>query len=151
MRIDPLGLIFQNYLNTCKPKFRSHWRVILLNFSVLTCERASYIFLFLNELNLTYQRLTCFVVSFNFIPIVLMPCSRFSLCYTLIKPLLVFRDQISILIESYMTMRSQSSHQLVSKLGFENRSYLFEIFIFLVLVKFSVFASIFFFFFVSEA
>jgi len=41
--IDPLGLISQNYLNTCKPKFQHLWWIILLNFLVLTCERDSYI------------------------------------------------------------------------------------------------------------
>ena len=39
----------------------------------LTCERDSCIILFLNEMNLTYQRLIGIVVSFNFIPIVLVP------------------------------------------------------------------------------
>ena len=34
--------------------------IILLNFLVLTCESDSCIFQFLNELNLTYQRLTNF-------------------------------------------------------------------------------------------
>ena len=32
----------------------------------LKCERDSFYFLFLNELNLSYQRLTSFVASFDF-------------------------------------------------------------------------------------
>ena len=39
----------------------------------LTYERDSCILWFLDELNLIYQRLTGFVVPFNFIPIVLVP------------------------------------------------------------------------------
>ena len=40
---------------------------------------------FLNEVNLTYQRLTGFVASFYFIPIVLVPWGRFPLCHTPIR------------------------------------------------------------------
>ena len=39
----------------------------------LMCEKDSYILWFLNELNLTFQRLIGFVASFDFIPIVLVP------------------------------------------------------------------------------
>ena len=56
--VDPLGLIFKNYLNTCNLNFGNHWWILLLNFSVLTCESDSCILQFLNELNLTYRGLT---------------------------------------------------------------------------------------------
>jgi hypothetical protein len=68
--------------------------------------RDSYILWFLKKLNLTYQRLTSFVASFNFIPIVLVP--YFPLYHTLIRSLLTFRDQISILIVDCMTTRFAS-------------------------------------------
>ena len=55
-----------------------------------TCERDYYILWFLNELNLIYQRLTGFVASFDFIPIVLVPWDRFLLCYTPIRCFLTF-------------------------------------------------------------
>jgi hypothetical protein len=74
-------------------------------------ERDSTIFWFLNELNLTYQRLTSFVASFDFIPIMLMPWGRFSLCHTPIKPLLAFQDQISIFIVGYMIMKFSSPYE----------------------------------------
>jgi hypothetical protein len=96
------------------PKFQSHWRIILLNLLVLTFERDSYIFMFLNDLNLTYRRLTGFVMSFDFITIVLVPWEKFLLCYTFIRPISTFRDQISILIVGYVTTWSRGSHQLVS-------------------------------------
>jgi hypothetical protein len=80
-------------------------------------------------------------------PIVLVPWSRFPLCHTPIKPISAFRDQISILIVGYVTMWSRGSHQLVSELGSETRSYPFVIFVFFcVPLSFSVFASIFLFF-----
>jgi hypothetical protein len=37
-RINPLGLIFKNYLNTCNVNFGSHGLILLLNFLVLMCE-----------------------------------------------------------------------------------------------------------------
>jgi hypothetical protein len=43
------------------------------DFCSLICEKDSYIIWFLNELNLTFQRLIVFVASFDFIPIVLVP------------------------------------------------------------------------------
>jgi hypothetical protein len=70
----------------------------------LTPKRDSYIIWFLNEMNLTYQRLTGFMVSFDFIPIVLVPWDKFSLCHIPIIPLSAFQDQILILIVSCMTM-----------------------------------------------
>ena len=76
----------------------------------LTCERDSCILWFLNELNLTYQRLTGFVASFDLISIVLVPCDRFPLCHTPIRPLSAFWDQISILIVSCMIIRFASSN-----------------------------------------
>jgi hypothetical protein len=55
-------------------------------------------FFSLNELNLIYRRLSSFVASFYFIPVVLMPWSRFPLCrHTPIRPFSTFQDQISIL------------------------------------------------------
>ena len=74
----------------------------------LTRERDSTILWFLNELNLTYQRLNSFVASFDFIPIMLMHWGRFSLCHTHIKPLSAFQDQISIFIVGYVIMRFTS-------------------------------------------
>jgi len=80
-------------------------------------------------------------------PIVLVPWGRFPLCHTPIRPILAFRDQISILIVGYVTTWSRGSHQLVSELGSETRSYPSVIFIFFsVPLSFSVFASIFLFF-----
>jgi hypothetical protein len=106
-----------------------------------TYERDYYIFWFLNELNLIYQRLTGFVASFDFIPIVLVPWDRFLLCFTPIISFLAFQDHISILIVGCV-----GSHQLASEQGSKNKSYPFAIFVFLVFVKFfSMFASIFFF------
>jgi hypothetical protein len=55
---------FKNYLNTCNLNFGSFWWLLLLTFSVLTCESDSCILQFLNKLNLTYQRLIGFVASF---------------------------------------------------------------------------------------
>jgi len=51
----------------------------------LKCER-DFFFLFLNELNLSYQRLTSFVASFDFILIVLVHWDMFLLCHTPIRP-----------------------------------------------------------------
>jgi len=80
-------------------------------------------------------------------PIVLVPWSRFPLCYTHIRPISAFRDQISILIVGCVTTWSLGSHQLVSELGSETRSYPSVIFVFFsVPLSFSVFASIFLFF-----
>jgi hypothetical protein len=45
---------------------------ITSKFFILTCESDSCILQFMKELNLTYRRLTSFVVSFDFIPIVLV-------------------------------------------------------------------------------
>jgi hypothetical protein len=59
----PIRVTFKNYLNICNLNFGSLWWLLLLNFLVLTCESDYCIFQFLNELNLTYQRLTGFVVS----------------------------------------------------------------------------------------
>jgi hypothetical protein len=73
-------------------------------FFILIYGRDSCILWFLNELNLTYQRLTNFMASFDFIPIVLVSWDRFLLCHAPIKPLLAFQDQISILIVSCITM-----------------------------------------------
>jgi hypothetical protein len=116
----------------------SHWWILLLNFSVLTCKSDSCILQFLNELNLTYQRLTSFEASFYFIPIVLVPWGRFPLCHTPIRPISAFRDQISILIVGCVTTWSRGLHQLVSELGSETMS-----------LSFSVFASFIFLFSVS--
>ena len=62
------------------------------------------------------------------IPIVLVPWGRFPLCHTLMTPILVFRNQISILIVGCVTTWSRGSHQLVSELGSETRSYPFVVF-----------------------
>ena len=110
IEVDPLGLVFQNYLKISMLKFQSHWWIILLNFLVLMFERESYIFIFLNNLNLTYRRLTGFVMSFKFIPIELVSWNKFLLCYTHIRSILAFRNQISILIVDCVTTWSQDSH-----------------------------------------
>jgi len=65
-------------------------------------------------------------------PIVLVPWGKFSLCHTPIRPISAFRDQISILIVGCVTTWSRGSHQLVSELGSETRSYPSVIFVFLV-------------------
>jgi hypothetical protein len=103
--IYPLELISKNDLNTYKPQFQHFFFINNTSelFS-LTCERGSCILWFLNELNLTYQRLTSFMASFNFIPIVLVPWDRFSLCHAPNRSLLVFQYQISVLIVSCVTM-----------------------------------------------
>ena len=102
-RVDPLGLVYLDYLNTCKPKF---WYFFISNtfklFSLI-CEKDSCILWFLNELNLTYQRLIGFMASFEFILIVLVLWDRFLLCHTPIIPLSAFLDQILILIVDYVT------------------------------------------------
>jgi hypothetical protein len=82
-------------------------------------------------------------------PIVLVPWGRFPLCHTPIRPILTFRVQIPILIVGCVTTWSRGSHQLVSELGSEIRSYPYVIFIFFsVPLSFSVFASFIFLFFV---
>jgi hypothetical protein len=111
-RVDPFGLIFKNYLNTCNWNFMNHWWILLLNLLVLTCESDSCILQFLNELNLTYRRLTGFMTSFYFIPIVLVPWGKFSLCHTPIRPISALRDQISILIVGCVTTSRDSHHKL---------------------------------------
>ena len=58
----------------------------------LMCERDSYIIWFLNELNLTYKKLSDFVMLFDFIPVVLIPWDMFSLCHTPSRPLSSFQD-----------------------------------------------------------
>jgi hypothetical protein len=79
--------------------------------------------------------------------IVLVPWGRFPLCHTSIRHILALQDQISILIVGCVTTWSRDSHQLVSKLGFETRSYPYVIFVFFsVPLSFSMFASIFLFF-----
>jgi hypothetical protein len=69
--------LFKNYLNSYNLNFDSHRWITLLNFLVLMCERDSWFLWFLNELNLTYWRLTGFMVSFNFISIVWVPWEKF--------------------------------------------------------------------------
>jgi hypothetical protein len=64
------------------------------------------------EVNLTYRRLTSFMASFYFIPIVLVPWSRFLLCHTFIISISAFRDQISILIVGCVTMWLWDLHHL---------------------------------------
>jgi hypothetical protein len=76
---------------------------ITSEFSVFTCESDSCVLQFLNELNLTYQRLTDFMASFYFIPVVLVSWSKFSLCHTPIRPFSAFQDEISILIVGCVT------------------------------------------------
>ena len=93
-----------NLINGAKIWYQMLWTSWLqLIFLVLTCESDSCILQFLNKLNLTYQRLTDFMASFYFIPIVLVLWSRFPLCYTPIRPFLTFRDQNSILIVGCVT------------------------------------------------
>jgi len=78
------------------------------------------------------------------IPIVLVPWDMFPLCHTSIRPISAFQDQISILIVGCVTTWSRGSHQLISELGSETRSY--PSVFFSVPLSFSVFASIFLFF-----
>jgi hypothetical protein len=113
--VNPLGLIFKNYLNTCNLNFGAIDEYYFWFFSVLMFEIDSCIIQFLNKLNLTYRRLTGFVASFYFIPIVLVPWDKFPLCHTPIRFILAFQDQISILIVSCVTTWSRGSHQLVSE------------------------------------
>jgi hypothetical protein len=113
----------------------------------LTCKRDSCILWFLNELNLTYQRLIGFVVSFDFISIMPVLRDRFLLCHTPIRFFLAFQDQIPIFIVGCVTTCSWGSYQLVLELGYESRSYFYEIFVFLMFFKFPVLVSIFFFLF----
>jgi len=81
------------------------------------------------------------------IPIVLVPWDMFPLCHTSIRPISAFQDQISILIVGCVTTWSRGSHQWVSELGSETRSYPSVFFVFFsVPLSFSVFASIFLFF-----
>jgi hypothetical protein len=61
---------------------------------------------------------------------------KVPLCHNPIRPLLTFQDQISILIVGCMTTWLQGLHYLVSEQGFENKSYPFEISVFLLFVKF---------------
>ena len=82
--------------------------IIIMNFSVLTCESDSCILQFLNELNLTYRRINWLRGVIQLIPIVLVPWDRFPLCHTPIKPILAFRDEISILIVGCVIMRFAS-------------------------------------------
>jgi uncharacterized membrane protein len=129
-----------NYLNSFNQNSSSHWWILLLNFSVLTCESDSCILQFLNKLNLTYKKWTSFVASIYFIPIVLVLWGRFPLCHTPIRPISAFHDHISILIMGCITTWSRGSHQLVS------RGFLCYFCFFSVPLSFSVFASIFLFF-----
>ena len=55
-------------------------------------KRLFFILNFLNELNLIYQRLTGFVASFDFIPIVLLSWNRFSLYHISIRPISIIQD-----------------------------------------------------------
>ena len=100
-----------------------------------------FLFQFLNELNLTYRRLTGFMVSFYFILTVMVPWGRFLFRLSRIKS------------QSWLWVAwSRDSHKLISELSSETRSYAFVIFIFLVfLLSFSVFASFIFLFFVSTS
>jgi hypothetical protein len=75
---------------------------------------------------------------------VLVPWDMFPLCHTSIRPISAFQDQISILIVGCVTTWSRGSHQLISELGSETRSY--PSVFFSVPLSFSVFASIFLFF-----
>jgi len=109
--VDPLVLILKNYLNLCNQNFRSHCQ-LFLNFSVLTCESDYYILQFLNKLNLTYQRLTSFVASFYFIPIVLVPWGKFLLCHTPITPFFGSLKSDLNLDCGFVTTWSLGSYQL---------------------------------------
>jgi hypothetical protein len=113
--VNPLGLIFKNYLNTCNLNFGAIDEYYFDFFSVLMFESDSCILQFLNKLNLTYRRLTGFVMSFYFVSIVLVPWNKFSLCHTPIRPISAFQDQMSILIVGCVTTWSRGSHQLVSE------------------------------------
>ena len=84
--------------------------------------------------------------------IVLVPWGRFLLCHTPMRPILAFRDQISILIVGGVTTWSWASHQLISELGSETRLMLMLFsFFFSVPLSFSVFALFIFLFFVSAS
>ena len=45
---------------------------------------------------MTYQRLTSFMASLDFIVIVLVSYDMFILCYTSIRPFLTFQDRINL-------------------------------------------------------
>jgi hypothetical protein len=96
----------------------------------------------MNELNLTYRRLNSFVVSFDFIPIMVVPWGEFSLCHTPIRP-------ISILQESDLNRDCELCDHVIMRFTLvgirarlRNKVISFCYFYFLsVLFSFSVFAS----------
>jgi hypothetical protein len=110
-QISLIGLYFHKYLKMWLYFFLS---IIIHNVFFNLCGSDSCILQFLNELNLTYQRLTGFVVSFDFIPIVLVPWDRFPLCHTPIRPISAFQDQILILVRLHTTWSRGSHHYIPS-------------------------------------
>jgi len=127
-----IRVTFKNYLNTCN---------LFGALMIITSEFFSFNvwewFLHSSVLERTKSDLSninwlrC-IILLN--PIVLVFWGRFPLCHTPIRPISVFRDQISILIMGCVTTWSRGSHQLVSELGSETRSYPSVIFVFLVVL-----------------
>ena len=80
--------------------------IIILNFSVLTCESDSSA---LERTESDSSKINWLRGVIVLIPIVLVPWGRFPLCRTPIRPISAFRDQISILIVGCVTTRFASA------------------------------------------
>ena len=98
---------FKNYWNTCNLNFSSLWWLLLLNFSVLTWEWFLHSSV-LERTEFDLSKINWLRGVILFIPIVLVPWDRFSLCHTPIRPISAFRDQISILIVGCVITRFAS-------------------------------------------
>jgi hypothetical protein len=101
---------FKNYWNTCNLNFSSLWWLLLLNFSVLTWEWFLHSSV-LERTEFDLSKINWLRGVILFIPIVLVPWDRFSLCHTPIRPISAFQDQISILIVGCVITWSRGFHQ----------------------------------------
>jgi len=89
----------------CLLKSKGAW-IYEINLCFVWC---NMLYLLGQRSNLTYLGITHLVVSFDSIPIVLVPWDRFSLYHTSIRPILAFQDHISILIVGCVTTLSGDS------------------------------------------
>jgi hypothetical protein len=125
--VDPLELIFKNYLNT-QPKFQQPLTNITFKFFSFNMWEWLLYSSVLEWIEFDLSKINKLRGVILLIPIVLVPWRKFPLCHTPIRLILAFRDQISILIMGWVT-----HNQVILELGSETRSYPSIIF---VLLKF---------------
>jgi hypothetical protein len=85
--VDPLGLIFQNYLNISKPKFQKPLMNITSKFFSFNVWESFLLSSVLERTESHLSKINWLRGIILLIPIVLVPWGRFSLCHTPIRPI----------------------------------------------------------------